>query len=856
MCRRFSVAVAAAMTLLASSAFAADQVYFSSNTNVTNILVQYINQENVRLDISSWYLSEHAISIAIVNRFKAGVKVRIIGDRGAIFEADPNTKREYYFLANEGVPIRLRFNPTWFPEIDHWKAAIFVGQNVVEFGSGNFAPTELAPVDAHNYCDDSELFTSDPALVAAFKSKFDQMWNDTTVEPGARFGGPPYLKSWPDACTAEPTGNCNDFSTQYPNAKPMVIDTSRLEPNASTPAGLYWGQGDQFNLPLISEINNEHTKVDVVAYRMEVDNLTNALLAKFQAGVPVRIIIDPGQYTNNAWPEYWLTHANIDKLWAAGVPIRQRNHAGVTHLKTVITSNYATNASSNFAQNWQRDHNYFVPKATKTAVYNAFVSQFNSMWNNTTDFGPLVTTPPQAGTPQTPASGAGGVATTTALVWGRGAWAVSYDVYLGTSSSNMTKVANVPAQLVQDPPATYSYTPSGLQAATTYFWKVVSLTNATPKNSAMQATSSIFSFTTAGGSGGGGTLSPYSGSPAPIPGQIAAEKFDNGGEGVAYHDSDPGNNGGQFRTTGVDIEASGEGGFDVGWIASGEWLKYTVNVATAGNYNVTFRVASPGGASFHAALNGTSVAVSVPATGGWQNWTSVTVPITLSAGTQVMTLTFDTGGMNLRYASFATSGGPPPPPPPPPPTATNVVIYASDIPASGRHGAWATAADSTAAGNLAMITPDSGVANTANALASPADYVDVSFNAQAGTPYTFWIRLKATANSKSNDAVWVQFSDAQSGGAGIYPMNTTSGLLVNLATDSTGSSLQNWGWANGAYWLSQPATVTFPATGTHTLRIQVREDGVSFDQIVLSPGTYLSAAPGPPTNDNHIVPKP
>ena len=53
-----------------------------TNTNVTDILVQYINQENVRLDISSWYLSEHSISIAIANRFAAGVPVRIIGDRG------------------------------------------------------------------------------------------------------------------------------------------------------------------------------------------------------------------------------------------------------------------------------------------------------------------------------------------------------------------------------------------------------------------------------------------------------------------------------------------------------------------------------------------------------------------------------------------------------------------------------------------------------------------------------------------------------------------------------------------------------------------------------------------------------
>ena len=124
-------AILCVLLLAAPASYAADQVFFSANTNVTDILVQYINQETVRLDISSWYLSEHSISIAIANRFNAGVRVRIIGDRGAIFEADPNTKREYYWLASQGVPIRLRFNPTWFPEIDHWKAAIFVGQSTV-----------------------------------------------------------------------------------------------------------------------------------------------------------------------------------------------------------------------------------------------------------------------------------------------------------------------------------------------------------------------------------------------------------------------------------------------------------------------------------------------------------------------------------------------------------------------------------------------------------------------------------------------------------------------------------------------------------------------------------------------------
>src|SRR5215813_8653317 len=77
------------------------------------------------------------------------------------------------------------------------------------------------------------------------------------------------------------------------------------------------------------------------------------------------------------------------------------------------------------------------------------------------------------------------------------------------------------------------------------------------------------------------STTPYFGTPAAIPGQINAENFDNGGEGVAYHDTTAGNSGGQYRNTGVDIESSSEGAYDVGWTAPGEWLNYTASVAAA-----------------------------------------------------------------------------------------------------------------------------------------------------------------------------------------------------------------------------------------------------------------------------------
>src|SRR5499427_3869751 len=222
--------LALATILSASVSSADDQILFSAVDNVTDVLVQHINAETVRLDIAVWYLSEHSVSIAIANRFAAGVPVRLIGDRGAIFEADPHTKAEFYWLASQGIPIRLRFNPTWFPEIDHWKMALFVGQGIVEFGSGNFAPNELtafcapnAACSPPNFDDETELVTDDPTIVNAFKTHFDVKWNDTTTEvnssgqPVSIIGGPPYLKDWTAACQAEPAGLC-DYWQQYPNA--------------------------------------------------------------------------------------------------------------------------------------------------------------------------------------------------------------------------------------------------------------------------------------------------------------------------------------------------------------------------------------------------------------------------------------------------------------------------------------------------------------------------------------------------------------------------------------------------------------------------------------------------------------
>ncbi|MBN8545211.1 MAG: carbohydrate-binding protein [Ignavibacteria bacterium] len=153
-----------------------------------------------------------------------------------------------------------------------------------------------------------------------------------------------------------------------------------------------------------------------------------------------------------------------------------------------------------------------------------------------------------------------------------------------------------------------------------------------------------------------GNGTPYAGTPKTVPAVVQAEEYDLGGEGVAYHDSDPQNKGVPFRANeGVDIEGCGDvgGGYDVGWIVTGEWMEYTINVSETGYYELSTRVASvPGGGSYHISIDGVNVTgkKNVPVTGGWQFWTDVvSTGIRLEAGVHIMRFEVEGPEFNLNY---------------------------------------------------------------------------------------------------------------------------------------------------------------------------------------------------------------
>ncbi len=133
-----------------------------------------------------------------------------------------------------------------------------------------------------------------------------------------------------------------------------------------------------------------------------------------------------------------------------------------------------------------------------------------------------------------------------------------------------------------------------------------------------------------------------------VPGLVEAEDYDNGGEGVAYHDTVAGNQGGAYRADDVDIESIASG-YALAYIRDAEWTRYTVTVQETGDYLVGLRAAAWNGLrTVHILVGTTEVgSITVPVTGSMTSFETFTTTVRLSAGTQELRLAFTGDGMNL-----------------------------------------------------------------------------------------------------------------------------------------------------------------------------------------------------------------
>ena len=190
--------------------------------------------------------------------------------------------------------------------------------------------------------------------------------------------------------------------------------------------------------------------------------------------------------------------------------------------------------------------------------------------------------------------------------------------------------------------------------------------------------------------------------------------------------------------------------------------------------------------------------------------------------------------------------------PSPPPAAGEIVIHAAHT--ATLAGAWRSMADTTAASGARLWHPNVGAAKRTTALASPVDFLELTFDAEAGVPYRLWMRAKAENDYWGNDSVFVQFSGSvTASGVPINRIGTTSATIFVLE-DCSGCGVSGWGWQDNGYGLGVLGPVIyFAQSGSQTMRVQGREDGISIDQVVLSPLLYLTQPPGAARNDATIL---
>nr|WP_295863985.1 carbohydrate-binding protein [uncultured Chitinophaga sp.] len=122
----------------------------------------------------------------------------------------------------------------------------------------------------------------------------------------------------------------------------------------------------------------------------------------------------------------------------------------------------------------------------------------------------------------------------------------------------------------------------------------------------------------------------------PVPVKIQAESFDNSNNTHTEPCSDVG------------------GGLDVSFIGTGNWFEYDIDVPRADTYRIQFRVAVNSASSLRIQLDTTTLqTVSLPASGGWQKWTTVTsAPIRLEQGQQTIKIVANKDGWNFNWLSI------------------------------------------------------------------------------------------------------------------------------------------------------------------------------------------------------------
>jgi hypothetical protein len=275
--------------------------------------------------------------------------------------------------------------------------------------------------------------------------------------------------------------------------------------------------------------------------------------------------------------------------------------------------------------------------------------------------------------------------------------------------------------------------------------------------------------------------------------------------------------------SGIQTETCSEGGLDVCYVDGGDWMDYTVNVQTAGNYTTEFRVSSPYAGTQLQLLKDTNVlaTVTIPNTGGWQNWQTVTTSVSLSAGTQTLRVKAVTNGWNFNWMSFTSATSQP-----------TKVATPTFTPGAGTF---------TSAQNVTIACTTTG--------ATIKYTTDGSTPTVASSTYTAAINVAASTTIKAI-ATMAGMTDSAVATA-TYTVNITAGknipgnieaesydTMLGVATEVCSEGGQNVGWIDTGDYMNYNVNVT--TAGIYTVQYRVSSPNATGQLQLKNGNTILS----------------
>lgn len=333
-----------------------------------------------------------------------------------------------------------------------------------------------------------------------------------------------------------------------------------------------------------------------------------------------------------------------------------------------------------------------------------------------------------------------------------------------------------------------------------------------------------------GNNSGGGGSGGSSSSAISVPGLIEAEEFTD------YNDTDSNNRGGDYRTTeGVDIQSCSDSGcgYNIGWMYTGEWLDYEIDVASGGNYEAQVRVASTNSSGqISIDIDGSQVSSnhSVASTGAWQNWRTDTIDLGyISAGTHTLRLNVESSSFNLNWIN----------------------IVASSSSSGGGSGSTTTSVPGRIEAEDFNDYNDTSSGNE-----GPADYrsgtdVDLQSCTDSGCGYNVgwmvgneWLEYEISVSSAGDYEADVRLATSQSGKSFSIDIDG-SDVTGSVGVNNTG------GWQN---WATQTVSLGYLSSGTHTLRFNVNSGYFNLNWIEISEETGSSGGGGTGSGDFGLDP--